>query len=56
MLEEIRNGDNGQKTDRKKREPVTATYVDIVKKGQNLLNRMSGLKVRGARAPLTFLK
>jgi hypothetical protein len=55
MLEEIRNGDDGQKTDRKTQEPMTAAYADIVRKGQNTLNRMSGLKVRGARTPLTFL-
>jgi hypothetical protein len=56
MTEIVRNGDDGQKTDQQTREPMNTTYADIVRKGQSVLNRISGLKVRGARTPLTFRK
>ncbi len=54
MTEIVRNGDDGQKTDQRAREPMNTTYADIVRKGRSVLNRISGLKVRGARTPLTF--
>jgi hypothetical protein len=55
MSEEIGNGDDVQRTDRPMtQEPASTTYADIVRKGRKVLNRISGLKVRGARTPLTF--
>jgi KUP system potassium uptake protein len=56
MTEIVWNGDDGRKTDQITQGPVSNTYADIVRKGRNVLNKISGLKVRGARAPLTFRK
>jgi hypothetical protein len=52
----VGNGDDGQKTDQTTQEPMSNTYADIVRKGRNVLDKISGLKVRGARTPLTFRK
>jgi hypothetical protein len=57
MLESSdRNGDDGQKTDRKGSEPAISSYADIVCRGRGVINKLSRLKVRGARYPLTFKK
>jgi hypothetical protein len=50
----VGDGDDGRKIDRNSPETTSATYADIVRKGRDVLNKISGLKVRGARTPLTF--
>jgi hypothetical protein len=46
--------DNGQRADAQTSEPVSLTYADIVRKGRGVMNCLNKLKMRGARAPLTF--
>ncbi len=56
MRKIVGNGDDGQKTDQTTQEPMSNMYADIVRKGRNILDKISGLKVRGVRTPLTFRK